>query len=628
MGLSRRGWLSIGCAFVAAGVPLGFGYVSGAEGAEQAAAAIEAAPERLASEAATRVALRVGERLAALVDRESRRPYFHYQPFYVDPEGAYAGDAVVPSPLADGSTDALVTAHFQIEPGGQVTLPSVAEGTARAARPRDLALIAALRGADVAHAPALPAVASLGPARPAVPIIQQKAGALNVQQAAADQQQEIDANWQQNPTQVLRYDAKVYQQNANAVDIYKGIKTKKSGAVLAKGPSDATPEAKLEAKLEGGPLENLEPAEVTVRVGPFMWSTLALAESKGVPPRALAAIRQVETPDGPRTQGFLLAEAGLGELLADGGLLAVFEPGAPRGAGEAQVGVAGTAWRVRVPFEATLAAARAEAEATRTSFVPRFALLAGLTGLAALAIVLLVIQSERLLARRQQFAAAAAHELRTPLAGLRMYAEMLAHGLGKPEKQRLYAERVADEAGRLGRVVSNVLDFTRLERGGLRVKPEPGDLAAFVREGVSHLEPAVRAAGASLALEVVSSGAGTGTGTVLARFDRDALTQVLANLVDNAEKYSREAADRRIELTVALGASGPEVRVRDHGPGFPKAFERRVFRPFQRGVPGDGPAGLGLGLALTRALVRAQGGDVRLGRPADGGAEVIISFAQ
>jgi len=107
-----------------------------------------------------------------------------------------------------------------------------------------------------------------------------------------------------------------------------------------------------------------------------------------------------------------------------------------------------------------------------------------------------------------------------------------------------------------------------------------------------------------------------------AKVDADALAQILGNLVDNAEKYSREASDRTITLTVAeLPGAGGEVRVKDRGPGLPKG--KGLFRPFARGAPKDGPAGLGLGLALARA----QGGELGAGESA-GGAELILTLGR
>jgi signal transduction histidine kinase len=105
---------------------------------------------------------------------------------------------------------------------------------------------------------------------------------------------------------------------------------------------------------------------------------------------------------------------------------------------------------------------------------------------------------------------------------------------------------------------------------------------------------------------------------VPARLDDDAVARILQNLVDNAEKYSRGAAERAIEIAVC----GTSIEVRDRGPGVPRPLRRRLFRPFARGARSDGPAGLGLGLALARAQARAMGGDLTY-REREGGGSVF-----
>jgi signal transduction histidine kinase len=113
----------------------------------------------------------------------------------------------------------------------------------------------------------------------------------------------------------------------------------------------------------------------------------------------------------------------------------------------------------------------------------------------------------------------------------------------------------------------------------------------------------------------------------MASFDADALAQIVGNLVDNAEKYTREASDRTITVRVADAPEGPEVRVSDRGPGLPASLRKKLFRPFARGAPRDGPAGLGLGLTLARALARAQGGEVVSASPGQG-AELVVRLAR
>jgi signal transduction histidine kinase len=237
-----------------------------------------------------------------------------------------------------------------------------------------------------------------------------------------------------------------------------------------------------------------------------------------------------------------------------------------------------------------------------------------LTALAASLVVVLVVRAERLARERSQFAAAAAHELRTPLAGLQLYGDMLADGLGDPAKARDYARRMSEEASRLGRVVSNVLGFSQLERGNLSVDAQVGGLGEALCELAERAQPALDRAGAVLDLAVEPE--------LRARFDRDALARIVGNLLDNAEKYARTAEDRTITLATRDLGDLIEVVVTDHGPGV--AAKTDLFQPFSRGVSGDGPAGLGLGLALSQSLARAMGGDL-VYRPAPGqGATFVL----
>ena len=115
---------------------------------------------------------------------------------------------------------------------------------------------------------------------------------------------------------------------------------------------------------------------------------------------------------------------------------------------------------------------------------------------------------------------------------------MLAEGLGDPTRVVEYARRIASEADRLGRVVSNVLRFTRLERGSGTVSPTPGDIGAVVSECVSRQRQVLETAGVTLDLHLAPDLPG-------ALFDAEAVTEILANLLDNAEKHTRGAADRQ-----------------------------------------------------------------------------------
>jgi signal transduction histidine kinase len=196
---------------------------------------------------------------------------------------------------------------------------------------------------------------------------------------------------------------------------------------------------------------------------------------------------------------------------------------------------------------------------------------------------------------------------------------MLADGTGDSTRSRGYARRIADEAERLGRVVVNVLGFSQLQRGGLSVRPEPGDLAETVRDSVSRLSTDLETRGATLELSVVGP-------LEPALFDADALHQILQNLVDNAEKYSRAATNRTIEILLAPGPVGPTLSVVDHGDGIEPSIRRRLFKPFARHPDPSAPAGLGIGLALVRALAREQSASITHSEVDGGGTCFTVTF--
>jgi len=284
-------------------------------------------------------------------------------------------------------------------------------------------------------------------------------------------------------------------------------------------------------------------------------------------------------------------------------------------AGDSQGAEVAPGWHLTVqPSPHLLAQAADDARAVARTFLVRFIGIGALSTVAAAFVVLLVMRAETLARERSRFAAAAAHELRTPLAGLQLYGDLLAEGLGDPSKMRDYARRMSEEASRLGRVVSNVLGFSELERGHLSADAQIGPLGEALRELAERAQPALDRAGARLELDVPLD--------LRARFDRDALARIVGNLIDNAEKYARGADDRTVRLSARDRGAIVEVSIEDRGPGI--SDKTRLFQPFVRGVNGnDAPAGLGLGLALSMALALAMGGDLAY-HPREGGGAMFV----
>lgn len=348
-------------------------------------------------------------------------------------------------------------------------------------------------------------------------------------------------------------------------------------------------------------------------VGPFRWHEVELA---GTP--ELVAMRSVRTAEGSRVQGVVVSRDAVARSY-EGPSGAELRPRAALDGSRVteRLDIPGVDWEIAVDAGDAVGEARRRAASLRSDFRKAFWGGSGGALLAAVLVVGLVGQAERLARQRSRFAAAAAHELRTPLAGLRLYGEMLADDLGDPAAGREYARRIATEADRLGRVVANVLGYSRLERGAAAVRSEPADVGALAREAAERLRPALEAAGVRLEID-------TGADLPRVPVDRDAFYQIVQNLADNAERYSRDAADRSVRISVGPSADGGIVlSVADRGPGVPARQRRRLFRPFARGEDPDGPAGLGLGLAMVAELARAHGGAARH-EPREGGGSVFL----
>ncbi len=210
--------------------------------------------------------------------------------------------------------------------------------------------------------------------------------------------------------------------------------------------------------------------------------------------------------------------------------------------------------------------------------------------------------------RRIRFVSAVTHELRTPLTTLRLYLDMLTGGMVKEERQKEeYLHTLNAETDRLNRLVGNVLDFSRLENQTPRLNKATVTLAALL-EGVREAwQGRCRSAGKELVVEAaVPVETLVDTDVALAQ-------QVLGNLLDNACKYSKGAADPRVWLR-ALGEGGRVVlEVEDRGPGVADGERRSIFRPFRRGRGADVTAGgVGLGLALAERWARLLGGQLTL----------------
>jgi signal transduction histidine kinase len=206
--------------------------------------------------------------------------------------------------------------------------------------------------------------------------------------------------------------------------------------------------------------------------------------------------------------------------------------------------------------------------------------------------------------RRFRFVSAVTHELRTPLTTLRLYLDMLTSGLVREEpKKEEYLNTLHGESDRLHRLVSNVLDFARLEKQRPKLAKRPVAVPELL-DGVRQNWQSRCAATAKELIVEVTPGCGVDVTT-----DPQLVEQILGNLIDNACKYSREATDNRVWLRARRDGRAVLLEVEDRGPGVPARERRLIFRAFRRGRQADVTAGgVGLGLALAVRWARLIGG--------------------
>ena len=217
----------------------------------------------------------------------------------------------------------------------------------------------------------------------------------------------------------------------------------------------------------------------------------------------------------------------------------------------------------------------------------------------------------RLAEQRVSFVNRVSHELRTPLTNMLLNLDLAAEEVASPGKAAARLELVREESDRLARLIDNVLTFSRVEQGRLETEIRDVDVAALIEKTVASFSPLLERRGIRLDVSMESPSPW--------RTDPDALSQILANLLSNLEKYAPRST---AELTAAADAEALVIRLSDDGPGIPESDAKRIFRPFERlqGTVTEGVSGTGLGLNIARDLAEKLGGSLSLIPSAEGAA--------
>jgi signal transduction histidine kinase len=235
-------------------------------------------------------------------------------------------------------------------------------------------------------------------------------------------------------------------------------------------------------------------------------------------------------------------------------------------------------------------------------------------------LIRLALTEHRLGQKKTDFISAITHELKAPLTSIQMYSEMLVEGWAKG-KEETYYRHIGSESQRLSRLIHNVLDYARLERGQFVLKSQTVLLSQFFQDTLGDWRDWLEDAGVSLTQRIQPE--------LRIRGDEDALKQVLYNMLDNAIKYGR----KEDKVKCVLEAKQVEARVvvlfYDYGPGIPPRDHKRIFERFfrlERELTRES-TGTGLGLALVREMVTGMGGKIRpFNHPNSGGFALELSW--
>ncbi len=269
-----------------------------------------------------------------------------------------------------------------------------------------------------------------------------------------------------------------------------------------------------------------------------------------------------------------------------------------------------------LPHWLVTAYSNADTAATGSSFLLISSLLVGTFVVAILlggSLLLWQAHRNQLDAKQKtSFVSNVSHELKTPLTTIRMYAELLGEKrIVDTDKQQNYLQTIIRESQRLTRLVNNVLDFSRLEQGSKEFSREEVDLVVLLHQLLDSQLMRIEEAGMQLIRKINIT-------TASIESDRDALEQIVLNLVDNAIKYAADGKNLIVELQ-------PEkdqwrVCIKDNGPGVPSAHHQQIFAKFHR-VDASLTArqqGSGLGLSIARQLAEGLGGSLSF-CPSEGG---------
>ena len=204
---------------------------------------------------------------------------------------------------------------------------------------------------------------------------------------------------------------------------------------------------------------------------------------------------------------------------------------------------------------------------------------------------------------RRRLIAAVSHDLRTPLASLRLLVESIDDGVATGETRERYLRETRTHVELLTRLIDDLFELSRIEAGDISWTMRQVELGELIGDTVAAMRAPAEARGVAISTELPSR-------EVVALANAEKVQRVLFNLIQNAIRHT--PADGSVTVRASLGAEGVEVEVADEGAGIPAGQGERVFEAFYRGEEAGEEEGAGLGLAISRAIVEAHGGRIWL----------------
>lgn len=206
-------------------------------------------------------------------------------------------------------------------------------------------------------------------------------------------------------------------------------------------------------------------------------------------------------------------------------------------------------------------------------------------------------------AMRRQLVAAASHDLRTPLASLRLLVESIDDGVATGETRDRYLREIRTHVGVLSDLIDDLFELSRIEAGDISWTMRQVELRELIDEAVSAMRAQAAERGVRVAVDLPAD-------ALLAQANAEKVQRVLFNLIQNSIRHT--PADGSVTVRARPAGKAVEIEVDDDGEGIPPESGDRVFEPFYRGDASRADDGAGLGLAIAKAIVEAHGGKIWL----------------